>query len=69
MYRLKNYPGIEILDISVKPKEETDVLSLQEVTTDHLPDGGDVLMLSFTDYKTRTKVIMSRLAILTIYYY
>lgn len=57
MYRFKNYPGIEIFDISLKPKEETDVLSLQRVTIDHLPDG-DVLMLSFTNYKTGTKVIL-----------
>lgn len=57
MYRFKNYPGIGIFDISVKPKEETDVLSLQRVTIDHLPDG-DALMLSFTNYKTGTKVIL-----------
>lgn len=58
-YRVKNYPGRDLFDISVKLKEERNrCFIIAGVTTDHLPDGGYVLMPSFTDYETGTKAIL-----------
>lgn len=59
-YIFKNYPGIEIFDISGKLKEEKSrCYIIAGVTTDHLPDGGHELLLSFTEYKAGTKAVLN----------
>lgn len=59
-YIFKNYPGIEIFDISGKLKEEKSrCCTIARVTTDHPADGGRELPPAFPECKARTKTLLN----------